>query len=117
MGDEAKENLGQINGIPINGDVAEKGEPKMVIAAQCWFSDLQALEKFTRHKDPPLQPVRPNQVAMSRYWLIDVYKGGFGSGLFMTKEISGGIKDGPGRVHARHGIWCEDHQCKSSNNR
>ena len=27
------------------------------------------------------------------------------------------MEDGPGRLHARHGVWCEEHHCKSSNNR
>ena len=27
------------------------------------------------------------------------------------------LADGPVRVHARHGVWCEEHQSKSSKNR
>ena len=35
----------------------------------------------------------------------------------MPKEGSDDMEYGPGRVHARHGVWCEEHQSKSSNNR
>ena len=35
----------------------------------------------------------------------------------MTKEGSDGVEDRPGRVHTRHGVWCEEHHSKSSNNR
>ena len=42
---------------------------------------------------------------------------GFGSGLYMPREGSDVMEDGPGRVQARHGVWCEEHQIKYSNNR
>ena len=35
----------------------------------------------------------------------------------MTKEGSDGMEGGSRRVHARHGVWFEKHQSKSSNNR
>ena len=35
----------------------------------------------------------------------------------MPKEGSDGMEDVPGRVHARHEVWCEEHQIKSRNNR
>ena len=35
----------------------------------------------------------------------------------MPEEGSDGMEDGPGRVNDRHGVWCEKHQSKSSNNR
>ena len=33
----------------------------------------------------------------------------------MPKEGGDGMEDGPIRVHASHGIWCEKNQIKSSN--
>ena len=68
-------------------------------------------------KYPPLQPVRPTQIALARYGLGYAYKGGVGSGLYMPNEGSDGMEDGPGRVNARHGVWCEEHHIKSSNDR
>ena len=35
----------------------------------------------------------------------------------MPKEGGDATEDGPRRVHARNGVWCEEHQSKSSNNR
>ena len=54
---------------------------------------------------------------MDRYGLGGAFKRGFGSELSMPKEGSYGKEDGPGRVHTRHGVWCEEHHSKSSNNR
>ena len=54
---------------------------------------------------------------MARYGLGYASKGGFGSGLSMPKEGSYGMEDVPGRLHVRHGVWCEEHRSKSSNNR
>ena len=51
--------------------------------------------------------MHPTQISLDRYGLGDVSKGGFGSGLSMPKEGGDGMEDGPGRVHARHGVWCE----------
>ena len=107
----------KITGTPIKGAAAEKGEPNSVREAQRWFSNLQVIYQLTRYKYPMLQPVRPTQIALVCYILGDAYTGGFGSGLSMPKEGSDGMEDGPGRVHARHGIWIESHQNKSSNNR
>ena len=107
LGGDTEEDLVQITGIPIKGDAAEKEEHKMVIALKHWFYDLQVLEQLTRDKDPPLQTVRPNQIALDRYLLEDAYKRGFGNGLSMPKEGSDGVEDLPGMVHTRHGVWCE----------
>ena len=82
--------MSQINGFPIKGDAAERGEPNTVRAAERWFSDLQVLERLARDNDPPLQPVRPTQIARGRYGLGDVSKGGFGSGISIPKEGSDG---------------------------
>ena len=57
------------------------------------------------------------QIAPTRYGLGDASRGGVGSVLSMSKEGSDGMEDGPGRVHTRHGVWCEEHQTTSSNNR
>ena len=35
----------------------------------------------------------------------------------MPKERSYGVEYGPGRVHARNGVWGEEHQSEYSNNR
>ena len=35
----------------------------------------------------------------------------------MPKEISYVKEDGPGRLHAIQGVWCEEKQSKSINNR
>ena len=51
--------MGGINGMSSKGSASEKGETKMVIAAQRWLYDLQVLKRLTSYKDPPLQPVRP----------------------------------------------------------
>ena len=61
--------------------------------------------------------MRPTQIAMDRYVLGDAITGGVVSGPFVPKEGSYGREDGPGRVHARNGVWCEEHQSKYSNNR
>ena len=89
----------------------------MVVATQRWLYELQVLGQLTRDNDPPLQPVYPTQIELDQYGLGDSSKGGFGSGLSMPKEGGDGTEDGTGRVHDRHGVWCEEHQCKSSNNR
>ena len=104
---EAEESLGQITGLPSKGYAAEKGEPKTVREEKHWFSCLQVLELLTTDNDPTLQPVCPDQIALARYGLGDAYKGGFGSGLSMTKEGSDVKEDRPGRVHARHGVSCD----------
>ena len=104
---EVEEALGQITGIPSKGDAAEKGQPKTFRSAQHWFSELQVLEKLTRGNDPPLQRMRPTQIALAPYGLRDAYKGGFGSVISMLKEGSDCMEDGPGRFHARHVVWCE----------
>ena len=112
LGGDAEEALGQITGSPSKGDAAEKGEPKTVRAAQHWSSDLQVIERLKRDNDPLLQPVRSTKIALDRYGLGDAYKGGFGSGLSMPKEGGDDTEDGPGRVHARYRVWCEEHQSK-----
>ena len=61
--------------------------------------------------------MRPTQIYLDRYGLGDASKEGFGSGLSMPKEGGDATEDGPRRVHARNGVWCEEHQSKSSNNR
>ena len=61
--------------------------------------------------------MRPTKIALDQYGLGDAYKGGFVSGLYMPKEGSDDTEYGPGRVHARHGFWCEEHQSKYSNKR
>ena len=61
--------------------------------------------------------MHPTQIALTQYGLGDASKGGFGSGLYVPKEGSDGAEDGPGRVHARHGFWCEKHHIKSIINR
>ena len=61
--------------------------------------------------------MRPTQIALVRYGLVGVYKGGFGIGLSIHKDGSDGMEDGTGRVHNRHGVWCEEHQSKSINKR
>ena len=30
-------------------------------------------------------------------------------GISMTKEVGDEMENGPERLHARHGIWCEEH--------
>ena len=75
LGGEAEEAMGQITGTPNNGDVAEKGEPKTVRAAQRWFSDLQVIDKITRDNDPLLQPVFTTQIYLDRYIFRETYKG------------------------------------------
>ena len=59
----------------------------------------------------------PTKISLARYGLGDTSKGRFGSGISIPKEGSDGKEDVPGRVHARHGVWCEEHQSKYSNNR
>ena len=103
--------------MPSKGDAAEKRGPKTVRAAQRWFSNLQVLEKLIRDKDPPLQPLCPTQIYPAFYVLEDISKGWFGSGSTIPKEVSYDMEYGPGKVHARHGVWCEEHQSKSSNKR
>ena len=49
----------------------------------------------------------PTQIALARYGLVDASKGVFVIVISMPKEGSYGMEDGPGRVHARHGVWCE----------
>ena len=68
--------MGQITGSPRKGDVTEKGETKPGIAAQRWFYDLQVFERLKSDNDPPLQPVRPNQISLDRYVSGDASKGG-----------------------------------------
>ena len=67
--------------------------------------------------DPLLQPVRPTQIVMDQYGLLDASKGCFGSGISMPKKGSDGMDDSPVRVHARYGVLCEDHHIKYSNKR
>ena len=86
------------------GDAAEKGEPKTVRAAQRLFYDLKVIEQLTRDNDLLFQPVRPTQLALDQYGLGDVSKGGFGSGIYMSKEGSDVMEDGLGKVHGRHGV-------------
>ena len=114
---KADEALDQITGTPSKVDAAEKGEPKTFIVAQRWFYELQVIEQLKRDKDLLLQPLLPTQIALARYGLGDTSKGVFGSGLSMPKEGSDGMEDGTERVHARHEVWCEEHQSKSINNR
>ena len=66
MGSEAKEALGKFTVSTSTGDATEKGEHKMVREAQCWFSDLQVLEKLTRDNDTKLQPV----CTLKYHWLV-----------------------------------------------
>ena len=68
------------------------------------FLTYRLIEQLTRDKDNLLQPVRPTQIALARYGLGNAYTGGVGSGLSITKEVSDGMEDGPGRVHDRHGV-------------
>ena len=81
------------------------------------FSEFKILEQLTRDNDHLSQPVFPTQIVLYRYGLGYASRGGFASGLFMPKEGDDVMEDGPGMVHARHGVWCEEHQSKSSNNR
>ena len=97
----------QITGAPVKGSDAEKGEPKTVRAAQRWFYDLQVLERLTRDKYPPLKSMHPTQISLARYVLVGAYKGGFGSGFTVPREVTDGMEDGPGRVHTRHEVWSE----------
>ena len=71
-----EESLCQITGTPRKGAAAEKGEPNMVRSVQCCFPDLQVMDRLTRGKDPPLQPVLPSQISLARYGLGDASKGG-----------------------------------------
>ena len=114
---EAKEALGQITGTPSKGAAAEKGEPKMFRAEQCWIYDLQVLNPLNRDKDTLLQPVHPTKIAMAMYVSGDASKWGFGSGLSIPMYGSDVMEDGPERVHARHYIWCEEYHIKSIDNR
>ena len=68
---------------------------------------LMASRKLTRDNDPPLKTVHPTQIDLARYGLGDAYKGGFGSGTSMSKEVSDGMEDGPGRVQSRLEVWCD----------
>ena len=61
--------------------------------------------------------MHPNQIELAHYELGDAFKRGVGSGVYMPKEVSDGMDDGHVRVHARTGVWCEEHQRKSSNNK
>ena len=61
--------------------------------------------------------MRLKQIIMAHYGLGYVSKRGFRSELSMTKLGSYGMEDGPGKVHNRHGVWCDGHQSKFSNNR
>ena len=107
MGGEAEKSSGQITGSTSKGNAIEKGKPKTIRAGQRWFSDLYFIKRLTRDNDPPLQPMHSAQIVLAQYGLGDVSKGGFGSGLYMTKEGSDAMEDGTGRVHTRHRIWCE----------
>ena len=51
--------------------------------------------------------MRPTQIALDGYGLVDASKGGFGSVLSMPKEGIDGTEDGLVRVHDRHGVWFE----------
>ena len=60
--------------------------------------------------------MHPAKISLTQYGSGDASKGGSRSGLYISKEGSYGMEDGHGRVHNRHGFWCEKHQSKSSNN-
>ena len=51
--------------------------------------------------------MRPDQIVLAQYALVDANKGGVGSVISMPKERGDGMEDGPGMVKARHGVWCE----------
>ena len=70
-----------------------------------------------RDNDPPLQSVRPTQISLARYGLVYASKEGFGSGLSIPNYGINVMEDDPDRVHARHGVWCEEHHSKFSNKR
>ena len=69
FGGDAEEFLGKVTGMSIRGAAAEKGRPKMVRAAQVFFSDIQINERLTRDKGPPLQTVHLNQIGLAQYRL------------------------------------------------
>ena len=50
------------------------------------------------------------QISLACYRLGDEFKRRFGNGISITKEGSDGKEDGTRRVHARHGVLCEEHQ-------
>ena len=90
---ESEEDLCHITGTPRNGAATEKGEPKMVRAAQRWIYGLQVLKKLMRDKDTLLQHIHPNKIGIDRNCLGDTSKGGSESGLSMTKEGSDVMED------------------------
>ena len=99
--------MSQITGFPIKGDAAERGEPNTVRASERWFSDLQVIGRLTMDKYPPLQPVRPTQIALARYGLGDASKVGFVSGPSMPKEVGDDMQYSTARFHAIRCVCCE----------
>ena len=87
------------------------------MTSQRWFRDLKVIKLLPRYKDIPLQTLRPNQIALAQYGLVDASIGGVLSVLSMPMEGSNDMEYRPGNVHDRHGFWFEEHQSKSRNNR